>query len=361
MAAFHDDLETVDTALPLEDYQDFLCLGGRRAPLTPHVHERGYRSATINTDALGMRYSHFAGKRFSLGERGGSASINLVVGGSVALGVGASSDEQTLASCLSVLTGEVWLNIAGCGLDATQELMLFLSHQHRLGRIGHVVILSGLNTLAHEGLCDLLACDRRGDPPPQPAAYFDEGVRGLAAPTSATLWQRLRRQLSGGASATCAVHRSLSAPEKRLIRAADRIGRTLLQWERLLADNHSSLTFVLQPLLPWCRETLPAGEVAMLQALERHPAHFDRLLEGIDDEALHSAFFRRIKSQSDPVACYDMNGMLSSSTVFARHLFVDRMHLNDLGQNALAKVITAKLGLAQEKQARRRASPFKLV
>ena len=37
------------------------------------------------------------------------------------------------------------------------------------------------------------------------------------------------------------------------------------------------------------------------------------------------------------------------------------LHFNDLGNNALAKVITAKLGLAQEKYAQRKVTPIKLV
>lgn len=140
-----------------QDYQRFLQLGSRRAPHNLHVHESGYRSGTINTDALGLRYSHHAGKRFSAAERGGVARINLLVGGSTAMGIGASSDEHTVASHLSMLTGEVWLSLAGCGLNASQELLLFLTHQHRLGEVGHVVLLSGLNTLAHEALGEVLA------------------------------------------------------------------------------------------------------------------------------------------------------------------------------------------------------------
>ncbi|MNO09584.1 hypothetical protein D3C81_2328480 [compost metagenome] len=56
-----------------------------------------------------------------------------------------------------------------------------------------------------------------------------------------------------------------------------------------------------------------------------------------------------------------MNSMLSSSPVFGQSLFVDRLHFNDLGNNALAKVITAKLGLAQEKYSQRKVTPIKLV
>ncbi|WP_412459973.1 hypothetical protein ACK2SD_13265 [Pseudomonas sp. SC11] len=343
-----------------EDYQRFLLLGGRRAPLTLYVHERGYRSDIINTDALGLRYSHLGGKRYSLAERGGSARVNLLVGGSTALGIGASSDQQTVASCLALLTGEVWLSLAGCGLDATQELLLFLSHQPRLGRIGHVVILSGLNTLAHEGMCEMLADDQQANMRVDAPEHRTSDAQPQQATTHRPPWphwlQRLFRRRQQPLPPPV-----LSSPEKRLIRAADRIGRTLLQWDRLLADSHTSLTFILQPLLPWCREKLPPGEQAMLKLLLQRSDHYDRLLDGVYDDHLHSIFFRRIKSQAEPVPCYDMNGMLSSSPVFGQDLFIDRLHLNDLGNNALAKVITAKLGLAQEKYASRKASPFKLV
>ncbi|CAH0648056.1 hypothetical protein N5J66_07790 [Pseudomonas juntendi] len=346
-----------------QDYQRFLLRGSRRAPHTMHVHETSYRSGTINTDALGLRYSHCAGKRFSAGERGGASRINLLVGGSTALGIGASSDEHTVASHLSMLTGEVWLSLAGCGLNASQELLLFLTHQHRLGQLGHVVVLSGLNSLAHEALCEVLASPAAA----HGKAYqdflnsFSEGLQPATAARRQSLWRRIGQALAPPPPAEAVGSWPLSAPEKRLARAADTIGRTLRQWDRLLADSHATLTFILQPLLPWCRETLPAGEQAMLAALEQQPGNFDRLLDGAFDSQLHSAFFRRIKSQADPVPCYDMNGMLSSSPVFGADLFIDRLHLNDLGNNALAKVITAKLGLAQEKHAQRNVTPIRLV
>ncbi|HDS1733843.1 hypothetical protein [Pseudomonas sp. BP8] len=346
-----------------EDYQRFLQLGSRRVPHTLYMHERGYRSGTINTDALGLRYSHCAGKRYSPAERGSVPRVNLLVGGSTALGIGASSDEHTVASHLAMLTGEVWLNLAGCGLNATQELLLFLTHQHRLGRIGHVVVLSGLNTLAQEALADILAA---GHEQHEGAAYqaylnsFNEAAQPAEQSRRESLWQRI-----GHALRPRVVNQApdwvLQAPDKRLLRAADSIGRSLRQWERLLADTHATLTFILQPLLPWCRDSLPRNEQAMLANLEAQPANFDRLLADVFDSQQHMAFFRRIKNEAETVACYDMNSMLSSSPVFGESLFVDRLHFNDLGNNALAKVITAKLGLAQEKYTQRKVTPIKLV
>jgi hypothetical protein len=151
-----------------------------------------------------------------------------------------------------MLTGEVWLSPAGCGLNASQELLMFLTHQHRLGQLGHVVVLSGLNSLAHEALCEVLASP---NDPQHAKAYqaflnsFSEGMQATAPLRRQSLWRRIGQALATPAVAA-PVSWPLSPPEKRLARAADNIGRTLRQWDRLLADSHATLTFILQPLLP---------------------------------------------------------------------------------------------------------------
>jgi hypothetical protein len=303
-----------------QDYQRFLQLGSRRAPQTLYVHEQGYRSGTINTDAQGLRYSHRAGKRFSVAERAGAGRINLLVGGSTALGIGASSDEHTVASHLSLLTGETWLSLAGCGLNASQELLLFLTHQHRFGQLGHVVVLSGLNTLAQEALVeDTRRCPTTRSTPRPTWPFSIVSTRACKPP------HRRAGSRCGSAAAGLAPRQApqwptldaLSPADKRLARAADSIGRTLRQWERLLADDHTSLTFILQPLLPWCRETLPAGEQAMLAGW-RSNRRTSTACSVTATSQLHSAFFRRIRSQAEPVPCYDMNCMLSSSPVLPK-------------------------------------------
>ncbi|WP_367863060.1 hypothetical protein [Pseudomonas guariconensis] len=364
MRPIDHDTNVQGSPLPLQqDYQRFLLQGSRRAPHTLYMHERGYRSGTINTDSHGMRYSHCADRRCSVTEHSGVKRVNLLVGGSTTLGIGASSDKHTIASYLSALTGEVWLSLAGCGLNATQELLMFLTHQHRFTEVGHVVVLSGLNTLAHEALGEVLAGDHEQG---HALAYqdllnsFNEGVHTAHPPPGESLWRRLGQALAPRRQSPAPAWK-LSPPDKRLARAADTIGRSLQQWDRLLGGGYATLTFILQPLLPWCREAIPQGEQLMLQHLQRQPTNFDRLLADVFDSQLHTDFFRRIKQQAAQVPCYDMNCMLSSCAMFDQPLFVDRLHFNDLGNSALAKVITAKLGLAQEKHANYRPPPVRLV
>lgn len=95
MRPIDHDTNVQGSPLPLrQDYQRFLLLGSRRAPHTLYMHERGYRSGTINTDSHGMRYSHCADRRCSVTEHSGVKRVNLLVGGSTTLGIGASSDKH---------------------------------------------------------------------------------------------------------------------------------------------------------------------------------------------------------------------------------------------------------------------------
>lgn len=75
------DSATDGQLLPLQlDYQRFMQLGSRRLPQTLYMHERGYRSDTINTDALGLRYSHWGGQALLAG-RTWQCSASQLAGG----------------------------------------------------------------------------------------------------------------------------------------------------------------------------------------------------------------------------------------------------------------------------------------
>lgn len=336
----------------IRDYDAFMHVGARWVPYTMYFHERSYRSPTINTDAFGFRYSEFAGQRFSVAERPPAGRVNLLVGGSTALGVGATSDAFTVASRLCELTGEVWLNFAGRGYNATQELLMFLMHQHRLGDIGHVVVLSGINTLALEGIPDEFASEH--------GRYyysfefnhymnkFNQDMQrkkhSFGAARQGSLLRRCKAALFRENPADEIITDDGVLIGDRLERAADSITRALKQWRMLLSHTDATLTFVLQPLSHWCRDALTPEEEAVFHAIDNCPNNFYRLFSGVLGKEVHAPFFAKLRSEAGDIRCLDMNVMLPTSPAFDRTLFVDRVHFNDLGNNELAKFITAELG-----------------
>ncbi|NIF15572.1 SGNH/GDSL hydrolase family protein [Pantoea sp. Cy-639] len=359
LLSHHEAVQEVYRWTPqIRDYDRFMHIGARWVPYTMYFHEKLFRSPTINTDALGFRYTELDGRRYSVAERPEGGKVNLLVGGSTALGVGSTRDGATVASYLSAITGEVWLNFAGRGYNSTQELLMYLMHQKRLGQIGHVVVLSGINTLALEGIPDAFASEH--------GRYyysfefqhymnkFNEDMKRkkntFGAKGGESLLQRWKQALFYDNPADEVITDEGVSLDARLERAALSITDALKQWRLLLAGSGASLSFVLQPLAHWCRERLTAEEEAVFHAIDSCPNNFYRLFSGVLGKEVHAPFLRHIQAHADGIPCLDMNAMLTTSPVFEETLFVDRVHFNDLGNQQLAQLLSDELGLYQEKQ-----------
>ncbi len=339
----------------IRDYDSLLHVGARWVPYTMHFHEKNFRSKAINTDALGFRYSELNGVRFSVAERPLRGKINLLVGGSTALGVGASRDKFTVASRLNKLTGEVWLNFAGHGYNATQEILMFLMHQRRLGDIGHVVVLSGINTLALEGTAQEFTSEHGGYYYSLEFQHymnrFNEDLlrkKNTFAPQgTSTWWQRCKRALFDPNPADKVMSDEGICLDERLERATQSIADALTQWKLLLSGSDATLSFVLQPLSHWCRDRLTPIEEAVFHAIDHCPNNFYRLFSGVLGQEVHAPFFNQIQAKAQGIQCLDMNELLKKSPVFNETLFVDRLHFNDLGNEQLANLISTELGLGR--------------
>lgn len=100
-----------------------------------------HRSAALNTDTEGFRHSDSPhGTVDSVGwlAAGGGG---LVLGSSVAFGLGAASDAGTLASQLALRTGERWHNLAVLAANSLQELIAAVPFLHAAST---VVVFSGM-------------------------------------------------------------------------------------------------------------------------------------------------------------------------------------------------------------------------
>lgn len=138
----------------LREYDEFMHLNVRWLPYTMFFHQKNYRSAVINTDEMSFRMSKSFSGLISPANFSTDELVNIVIGGSTAMGTGATSDAYTSSSTLSKLTGEIWINFGGSVYNCVQEAILFMLNQHRFKKIKNIIILSGLSTLTFAGLPD---------------------------------------------------------------------------------------------------------------------------------------------------------------------------------------------------------------
>ncbi|CAH0191341.1 hypothetical protein ABH908_004665 [Pseudomonas frederiksbergensis] len=310
-----------------------------RSQYLPYVmgfNAADYRSEAINTDRLGFRLAYDAqGRPVSVGtlEASTLAEVNLLVGASSALGYGASSDAASVASRLSTHDPDAtpWLNFAGHTFNATQELMLFVLHAHRLPKVRRIVIMGGFNTLVMARLPEFI----RGDLPP---FYFCgdyyEKFDEIAEENGAEL-------PPGKLPKWPAETTEVPPVSQTLVRALQDTMNCLTTWKRLADSLGAELTFVLQPLATWVR-TPCAEEQKLFNELDQISRFgtWQHLYGDISAPTVAEYYADSLAN-----SCHDLGVRFASLIDDFRErpddewLYVDRAHFTDLGSDVVARAI----------------------
>lgn len=332
----------------LREYDEFMYLGVRWLPYTMFFHLTDYRSKVINTDAFGFRRNGEAVSAHSVASFPEDQVVNLVVGGSTALGTGTTTDGSTISSYLCERTGELWLNFAGRGYNSSQELILFLMHQHRFRRIGQVILLSGANTLTLEGLPDELATEHGRYYYSYEFGHYmkqyNEDLKhrknsyaSAATGRESAVLSRLRKHF-GGTSAEVNPADTIITDEgvdrdQRVDRAIFSVLNTLSQWKALLAPYGAKLSYALQPVSRWTKDVFHDEEEEMFHAIDCCANNFWRMFGSLLGPEVYARYRTGIEEgcRTLGVPFLDINAALAASPVSKTNIFVDHLHFNDAG------------------------------
>jgi len=330
----------------IRDIDDLLAPARMRwLPYTMFFQHRNYRSASINTDELGFRISEAGGKTFRASDvYDADTPVSLIVGSSTAMGTGATADAHTISSCLSDIRREVWLNLAARAYNSTQELILFLLHQHRFKTIDHVVIVSGMNNLVLEGLPEEFRSDHGQYYYSYEYMHYMNFYNLDQQRTEDSLFQRLAKALRRH-------HERVLTDEgidttKRIARSVEAMSRALLQWKALLAPYGASLTYILQPLSTWTKDSLTSEEAEIHHAVDSCPNNFWRLFGKILGKDVYPLYVAALRQacRSLGVPFHDLNALIRHSQLAKETIFVDRLHFNDYGYRQISIIIDRLLG-----------------
>ena len=341
VALDHPDLERVKLTPQMLDYDRFANRG--RSQYLPYVmsfNAADYQSPSIHTDRLGFRIAHDRnGRPVSAGtlDECPADIVNLLVGASPALGYGASSDAASVASRLAHHDpdGIPWLNFAGHCFNATQELMLFMLHRHRLPKIRRIVVLGGFNTLVMARLPEFI----RGELPP---FYFCgdyyEKFDEIAEAHGASLPPAKLPKWPTETTAVPPVGETLS-------RATAETARCLATWKSLAQAHGAELSFLMQPLATWVRSPC-AEEKRLFDELDQISklGTWSQLYGDISDPAVADHYSDYLAS-----ACHTLDLPFTNLVHSLRSrpanewLFVDRAHFTDTGNDVVAQAIQQHL------------------
>jgi len=305
-------------------------------PYLMFFHPKNYRSAVVNTDAAGFRFSERDGRKYSIANGSECTSARLLAGNSVAFGIGASSDRATAASRMMVHDAkqEPWLNFGGRAFNSAQELVLLTLYRHMLPKIEEIVLLSGANNLLLARL---------------PETYIQEHG---AFYNCGRFFETFHEDIVDSSESKFSIFKLFRKTEKPVFRensrsieerirfAADLTLRHLDGWHALAKDMGARLTFVLQPMARWVRARGSTEEEALfaeLESLSRFTTVRSDILRNSVGESYASLLEAGVRSRG--IAFIDMNPAIRAAARDDQWLFVDHTHLTDDGYDLLARLI----------------------
>jgi hypothetical protein len=342
----------------LREYDEFMYLGVRWLPYTMFFHHRNYTSAIINTDDMGFRLSHSPCGWASTADFPADKPVNIVIGGSTALGTGTTSDASTVSSALSKLTGEVWLNFGGRGYNSVQEAIIFMLNQHRFDKINNIIILSGLNTLTLEGLPDdytseygkyyysyefLHYMNRYNEDIKKRAnsyASMNESAVKKLIPRLTEKFNHWLDDTEGNPAERVFTDTHMDLAE-RISRAARSTIDSAAQINQLARKNGARVHYVLQPLSRWSKEIFHETEEEMFYAIDACANNFWRLFEKLATPDLHESYSSQLKQGclNEDICFFDMNVLMKDSPILNENIYIDHLHFNDAGYEEMGRII----------------------
>lgn len=311
---------------------------------TMFFNPKNFRSPTINTDDLGFRISRANGRVMRVSDTYEiGVPVNLIVGSSAALGVGATADEFTLSSNLARVRDETWLNFTGFAYNAMQEVILFLLHSRRFSDIRNVVLVSGVNTLALEGLPEQFRTDHgrcyySHEYKEYMSRYNEEHssrhlpVMQIARRRWRKFWTRDDESMTTAAGIDTAA---------AIQSASEAIADALEHWVSLLRPHGARLSYFLQPVSAWAKESLEPEEVEVLNAFSRGSTDSIDFYGNLLGSQVHESFVDALSARCRRIGVpfYDLSVLIRCHAMGRANIFVDHVHFNDTGYAGAASII----------------------
>jgi len=310
-------------------------------PYTMFRQRSQYSSDSVNTDEYGQRFSiDINGRSLSISNL--NEPFDLIVGASTAFGIGATHDKNTIASKLSSLSGRQTVSLTGRAYNSYQELLLFIEHLHKFSGLSKVIIISGANNLYVSSFRD-----KYGVPFFWSDSFYD--ATRLASMSRNKRFLALLFDSMGGQNIDWAGinktnafqkiyegfwHRGLISepPVINVQNAAHKTIQDLSVFQKLVESIGAELSFCLQPVAGWMQKPLTDQEKILFS--ERTS---DTVLE-FSNPKIHLEYSSIVKSfcVSSKLNFHDLNISIKPQNNW---MYVDRVHLTDLGNSFVAQSI----------------------
>ena len=293
-------------------------------PYVMFFNRRNFSSDVVNTDDNGFRFNIIKNKVSSLEDLFKEKEVSLVVGGSTAFGFGSSSDYKTISAQLSILSNEIYINFGATAFNSMQELFLYINFFKKFKKIKNVIILSGVNDL-------FLSFSQKSD---LWGNYFFKSEYEKLFYKRNKIKDRIYAFFKHKEN----FNFKINVDYKEINLLYEKIFNI---WSNLERSNSFNVYFFLQPFPSWFKKNLTKEEVSLFNLLDNSDNKAHLILNEISNVEIYQKYSNVIEkaSEKNSIKYINLNDEILKNDKKNDWLFVDRVHMTDLGYNILSKLI----------------------
>ena len=285
------------------------------------THAANFSSKVINTDNIGLRFNKKKNKKSIFDFKKKNNSI--LVGSSLVFGVGASSDETTISSLLSV-KDKIYYNTGVRAYNGFQEIILFLSYFSRIKvKIKNIIILSGHND------CSLHMNKSIDNSFPGP--FYWKNIYSKTMNDKAHYNSILKIFNFNRINDKNHINTQLTLE--------DILSNNLFIWKMIQDSTKIKIYFILQPYLNWAKKA--SNKEKNINKLNTIKSRNDYLLLNKKYKKIKNIYSNICKKNN--INFIDSNEFIKKNYTIKDTLFIDNVHLNDEGNLAISKLIKKKV------------------
>lgn len=314
---------------------DYDKIGDRWLPYLMRFDRPGRKFKHVSTGPFGFRDTV---------DVSGEAIQNpsgIVLGSSAVFGVGATSNAATIPSVLNRITNTEWANYGGRAFNSTQEQLLLALHPKK--EIKEILVCSGVNNLTLAFLSSSTSAVYNSffyqsafERAMAHSQHINPGIRN----TLFLLYDQVRaRILRAGNSGEMLAQLG----EENYKNVLSSFQRDLTVLKTMSDGLQATLSFALQPLATWLEKTLSAEEAALFEILDRMSGDWAVLADKMS--LFRDRYYGDVESICRALDIPFTNLNLAPEFVNEDWLFVDRVHLTDMGYKLTAEVLKREFQL----------------
>lgn len=305
-------------------------------PFIMHIQDSKFRSSIVNTDNFGLRFNDQKISNSIFDEKSLiKKKFGVVVGSSAAFGIGSTLDKYTIPSLLTKDSEIHYYNLGVRAYCGFQEIIFFNSLIRDLKKTQQVIIFSGLNDIFMNSYID------NYDKILGPMFYTNEFKEKMKK--KPLNWKKIfTKQFPNFFSKSNLDDEKLEPNKTEDIFKI--IKRNLISWATIKNGMNIKLFYFLQPMANWCKKELSDEENIIFKELDKGSKRTNECLKLLNLDLYHK--YKRFLSEACEeldINFYDCNDYFSKNEFNKKWLFVDRVHLTDLGNKLISEFIKTKI------------------